>query len=390
MDWVKFDADLARDGSVEPTDKALYAAIASFVDADTRESPDTVDVDLNVIPLDVPTRKRLAACIGKSLDTVDRATKRLEDRGLLKVHRQADPSNPRLSIPSEYELLDHELWDQKAADRAAARAARRSSTGEGGGRMGAATPSRMGAAGGGRMGAAVEEEREVKEENAGEIAALPRSGDVRRTSTSGSRGPSKGGCAASGNSKPSRLTREQRQQVQDVRALLPADLNQALGDKTPLNTAAAIVAALAAGEPRERTPQQLVEHRVVVRWNGHWATRFYAGELPKQPFGPLEAMLRDTQECSSGACEDRADIFTGEACPACAMRTADKRADREAAREHPPVSEPAASVPGQRPRVVVDHTMGLAPECTNDLCGRPLPAGSTATVCVTCREGALA
>ncbi|MCU1617410.1 MAG: helix-turn-helix protein, partial [Frankiales bacterium] len=27
LDWVKFDAELARDGSVEPVDKALYAAL---------------------------------------------------------------------------------------------------------------------------------------------------------------------------------------------------------------------------------------------------------------------------------------------------------------------------------------------------------------------------
>jgi hypothetical protein len=92
LDWVKFDFDLARDGSVDPTDKALYAALASFVDIETRESPETVEVDLNGIPLNVPTRKRLAACIGRSLDTVDRATARLEARGLLRVHRHQDPT----------------------------------------------------------------------------------------------------------------------------------------------------------------------------------------------------------------------------------------------------------------------------------------------------------
>lgn len=349
LDWVKFDADLARDGSVQPVDKALYAAIASFVDAETRESPVSTDLDLNVIPVDVPTRKRLAACIGKSVDTVDRSTKRLEDRGLLKVHRQADPNNPRLSVPSEYELLDHELWDQKAADRAARREARRKGlpAGEGGGRMDAATPGRASAATPGRMGAAVEEEREVEEENGGESAALPRSGDVRRTSTSGSKGLGEGGFAASGKSKPSHLTREQRQQVQAVRQLLPGDLNSALPEGTPRNVADAILGGLAAGQPRERTVEQLVEFRVMRRWDGYWASKFYAGELGKDPFGPLLAMVEDTAECGSLACEDRFDIFTGEACAACEQRTVDKRADREGPREHPAMSEPAATVPKQ-------------------------------------------
>ncbi|MEU4541597.1 hypothetical protein AB0G15_42895 [Streptosporangium sp. NPDC023825] len=142
LDWVKFDADLARDGSVDPVDKALYAALASFVDAEERDS------DPDPGGRDVPTRARLAQCIGRSLDTVDRSTKRLEDRGLLHVHRRRDPANPRLHLPSVYELLDHERWDERAAARAKARQEAR------GGRMDAARGSRTGAARGGRMDAA--------------------------------------------------------------------------------------------------------------------------------------------------------------------------------------------------------------------------------------------
>ncbi|MFB4320705.1 hypothetical protein [Actinomadura sp. 21ATH] len=161
MDWVKFDAQLARDGSVEPVDKALYAALASFVDKDDRDSNPDPDGD------DVPTRAVLAACIGRSVDTVDRATKRLEERGLLRVERRRDPSNPRAHLPSVYELLDHELWDERAAARAEARRARRQRRQEQppanlpapdkpdeGGRMDAARGSRTGAARGGRMDAA--------------------------------------------------------------------------------------------------------------------------------------------------------------------------------------------------------------------------------------------
>ncbi|WP_411107336.1 hypothetical protein [Streptomyces sp. cmx-4-9] len=145
IDWIKFDALLARDGSVEPVDKALYAAIASFADQGTRETDDAPDAD------DIPTRKVLARCIGRSVDTVDRSTKRLEDQGLLEVERRPDPNNPRVNIPSLYRLLDHERWDERAAARAEkrqaereARAARKAkqqaSSPKRGGRTGAATP----------------------------------------------------------------------------------------------------------------------------------------------------------------------------------------------------------------------------------------------------------
>ncbi|WP_067807839.1 helix-turn-helix domain-containing protein [Actinomadura formosensis] len=147
MDWVKFDAQLARDGSVDPVDKALYAALASFVDKDGRDS------DPDPSGEDIPTRAVLAACIGRSVDTVDRATKRLERRGLVRVERRRDPNSSHANLPSVYELLDHELWDERAAARAEARkAARRereqppqiappgSEKPGGGGRMGAAVP----------------------------------------------------------------------------------------------------------------------------------------------------------------------------------------------------------------------------------------------------------
>ncbi|MEZ0094997.1 hypothetical protein [Streptacidiphilus sp. EB129] len=149
VDWVKFDAALARDGSVDPVDKALYAALGSFVDPGSRESDEDLDA------ADVPTRKVLAACIGRSVDTVDRSTKRLEEAGLLEVDRRPDPKNPRLNVPSVYRLLDHERWDERAAARAAARladkkakaaarAAKKDAPGpaasQGGGRTHAATP----------------------------------------------------------------------------------------------------------------------------------------------------------------------------------------------------------------------------------------------------------
>lgn len=338
LDWVKFDYDLARDGSVDPTDKALYAAIASFVDLETRESPETGDVDLNGIPKDVPTRKRLAACIGRSPDTVDRSTKRLENLGLLRVHRQEDPDNPKLSLPSEYELLDHELWDQRAAERAANRAARR---GEGGGRMGAATPGRASAATPGRMGAAVKEEREVEDEKGGKKGT-----DGRRPSA-GSRSLSAGGSAASGKTKPLPLTREETRQYDALIQTLPPELAALVPKNAPRDLKQAVLDALAFDSPAARTPGQLVDFRLMPKWDKHYSSRDQAGPI-KSPVGVFRALLRRNAECGDGRCDERTNVDTGEPCRSCEMRTVDKRADRAREREASTESATGTVVPAPR------------------------------------------
>jgi hypothetical protein len=358
---VKFDFDLARDGSVDPTDKALYAALASFVDIETRESPETVEVDLNGIPLNVPTRKRLAACIGRSVDTVDRSTVRLEDRGLLRVHRQQDPDNPKLNLPSEYELLDHEIWDQRAAERAANRAARRGEgkafQAQGGSRMDAATPGRARAATPGRMDAAVKDEREVKEEKRGE-----KSSDGRRPST-GSRGLSAGGSAASGKTKPS-FSREQRAQYDAFVKVLPAPLAALVPRGLPDALVRAVLAAVDLGSPEEgRTVEQLVEYRLVPKWDRYYSSRDQAGPLEK-PVGVLVAMLRRDAECGDSRCDERVNVDTGEACRSCEMRAVDRRADRDKERKASGTAVAPAGVPGPRavvPRVAAASPVKVAP-----------------------------
>ena len=360
LDWVKFDFELARDGSVDTTDKALYAAIASFVDIETRESPDAGDVDLNGIPEDVPTRKRLAECIGKSVDTVDRSTKRLEERRLLKVHRQADPDHPKLNLPSEYELLDHVLWDERAAARAARRAARRQAAesgipGEGGGRTDAATPGRAHAATPGRTGAAVKDSGEVEEEKReGEEALAARgAGDARRASSGSSACDGEGGSAASGKTSPSptpnddtrgpargtkdsskkaKHTPEQLAVVRQVRALFPPEFLKTLSDVPSLTDA--ILAGMAEG----RTVEQMGA-RIMYRWVNHgWAEKFGAKELdPKRLVGPAVDMVRPLRKGDRFACPDlrcEAGIIQGteEACKLCPERIADWKAER--AREH--------------------------------------------------------
>ncbi|MER6605647.1 helix-turn-helix domain-containing protein [Streptomyces sp. NPDC000927] len=151
LDWVKFDGDLAWDGSVSPNAKAVYAALGRFADLHDRNTPTEAD--------QAPTRQFLADCIGKSKDTVDRAIKELEGHGLLHVERRRDPDNPKLNLPSVYHLLDAERWDEKAATRAEKRRVEREARSKkdtpdgypcddqwrhiGGGRTDAATPSNV-------------------------------------------------------------------------------------------------------------------------------------------------------------------------------------------------------------------------------------------------------
>lgn len=116
IDWVRFDAQLARDGSVSANAKALYAALSSFANLATHETPeDSFD------PADYPTRKTLASCIGASPKTVDRAIRELEEYGIVEVVRRRDPDNPELNLPNVYRLLDHVRWDERAAARVAKR-----------------------------------------------------------------------------------------------------------------------------------------------------------------------------------------------------------------------------------------------------------------------------
>lgn len=185
-------------------------------------------------------------------------------------------------------------------------------------------------------------------------------GEPRRAST-GSKGSSDGGSAAPAKDSPSpspedsassskravRLTADERKTRDAVLQLLPSELREALGDAIPTNVAQVITAALAKGLPRERTPQELVTHRLLPRWQRYWAPRFYAGELTpvvngkkRKPFGPLLQMLKDTAECGNLWCEDRHDFAVGADCQNCAMRKDDQKAEQE--RERREAQEDAA------------------------------------------------
>ncbi|MGY0065202.1 helix-turn-helix domain-containing protein (plasmid) [Streptomyces sp. LZ34] len=211
-------------------------------------------------------------------------------------------------------------------------------------------------------------------------APSARSANEARRASTGSRGAATRGSAASGKSRH-RLTKAEYEAIKSVRALLPDDLEAKLPVKTPTNLGAAILAALAAGSPYERTPAQLVEYRVLKRWNGFWARKFYAGELTKGPagkpsvVGPLLAMLKHQQECGDISCEDRVNIHTGEQCRACETRREDRKADRRQEADGG-----ADDFPQQRPELPLR-------ECHD--CGRPIRSAVPA-LCRDCCEDAKA
>ena len=376
MDWVKFDAELARDGSVDPVDKALYAAIGSFVDAETRESPSMEALDPNNVPPWVPTRKRLAECIGKSVDTVDRSTKRLEARGLLKVHRQPDPTNPRRMLPSEYELLDHHVWDERAAERAAARANRRLE----GGRTDAATPGQTGAAPGrtdaaspGRTDAAVNDLQEGVGEGDEELAPSARSAaDARRASAGSSAREAGSGFAATEKTrsgaedgKPGQVPQQRgkgrkaspfppelRERIYATEELLPPLLRGLLLEMFPYGHLPNENRKVIAQALEFRTPEQLGE-RAARRWITYGYDRdFYDGGI-RNPLGVVEELVRPTPYCPDPECEDQT-----KPCVPCTERNARRARDYRAGR-------PVAT---HRPPRLYLHRE----EC--DVCQRPLPA----------------
>jgi hypothetical protein len=219
--------------------------------------------------------------------------------------------------------------------------------------------------------------------------------------STGARGQST--TAAAGKAK---LTPKEREVRDALLPLLPPDFRQALGNIIPTNVVQDIVKALAADQPRERTVQQLVQYRVMPRWERYWAAEFYAGKLTpelapgknKKPFGPLSQMLADTAECGNLSCEDRHDFVTADACQMCEMRKVDKRADRDRERQAP-TGEPNTGsvdagnpeeppVPVQRRSNVAIHGRAPGRECEIDTCALPIPEDSDDTLCPRCRKSA--
>lgn len=357
-----------------------------------------------------PKQKAIARVLGlKKPSHVAKYTGELEDLGAVRVEeyryangmRRGYRYHVRFNPPPGYAGLVSLSQFYEANDdlkgtlpvgrtRAALASPREETAGRAGGaKKGTSGDAKKGSTRGPSDGVAKRDQEERDQEERDGAPSARSAPDARRaTHVSNTRAG--GGSAASGQAHP-RLTREQKQAIQTVRDLLPHDLNRALPVRTPRNVTDAILEALAADQPHERTPAQLAERRVAVRWDGHWAREFYAGRLPKQPIGPLLAMLRRDPECGDPRCDDRVNVDTGQPCTACSVRRQD-RVDvvREPAREHPQPEEAAAPVergvglPVQRPSAVVDDSFGVRPECANDMCGRPLPRGQEDGLCPGC------
>jgi biotin operon repressor len=171
--------------------------------------------------------------------------------------------------------------------------------------------------------------------------------DVRRTGAGSKAAGGASGYAASGKTKPRKLSQEERRAVDAVWGLLPADLARAV-PRQAHGLEDAVLAALATGTPTERTPEQLVTHRVAPRWDRHWASEFYAGRMTA-PVGALRAMLERSPLCNDDRCDEHVEVDTGQPCRACARAREDRRPVAPAPKPAPaPV---AAAVPAARPAV---------------------------------------
>lgn len=345
-----FAACVIRDGSPDLAGKPkeLYTVLVTFADVQGRDTEKGY-----------PYRAALAAALGCSTKTVDRATAALEEIGLVTTHRRKLPGSQE-NDANRYELHDGWLIHgiEPGPDVPARLVARYGHVIPGfdvdaflgGGDTGVATPGDMGVSTGGDMGVA-QSRTLLQEPSSRDDAPSARSAaDGRRPSTSGSRNSGSGGSAASGKTKPPSLTREQRQQVDAFFQELPKQLADLVPANPPGNLKAAVLEALAVGRPEARTPQQLVTYRMLPKWDGHYASTDQAGPL-ERPVGVLIAMLRRNAECGDARCDERTNVDTGGPCRSCEMRAVDRRAERT--REAPTspsltIPAPARPLPVQR------------------------------------------
>lgn len=177
--------------------------------------------------------------------------------------------------------------------------------------------------------------------------------DGRRPST-GSRAARSSGSAASGKTKP-RFSREERRQYDVFVAALPGPLAALVPKGLPEPLVRAVLAATDHSSPEGRTVEQLVEYRLMPKWDKHYGSLDSAGPIEK-PVGALVTMLRRDPECGDNRCDERTNVDTGEPCRSCEMRGVDRRAERQEERgaderpAEPPKPVIIPSQTGQPPR----------------------------------------
>jgi hypothetical protein len=347
--------------------RTLYSILVTYADTQGRDTR-----------MGKPYRKELAAQMGVSVSTVDRTLVEMEVAGMVTIEERRDPNNPANNEANVYHLHDAPLmwqgngtWtdplppgvkaaevakqiiEQRRAEKRAQGIERRGGVPKGVSPKAVkasreAGPDGEGSEGGGSTGAARGSSTDAARLAARTLPNIqsphqtpspePSSTDGRRPGA-GSRGSRSGGSAASGKTKPNPLTREQRQQVDTFFQALPKQLSDLAPAHKPGNLKAAVLEALAVDQPQERTVQQLIEYRLLPKWNKHYASRDAAGPL-KKPVGVLIEMLRRDPECGDDRCDERTNVDTGEACRSCDRQAVDKRAERQATQEPAQQQEP--------------------------------------------------
>lgn len=146
------------------------------------------------------------------------------------------------------------------------------------------------------------------------------------------------------------LTPAEAAAIGAVESGLPAQLVSLLPTPRPKVIRNAILAALAACTPRERTAGQITA-RIERRWYAwRYAAKADAGELDTA-IGTLITLL-GTGDCPEPRCEDGHDVDTGTPCGICANRKADRKtAARPQAATIPVPRHGGTSSPGPRPAI---------------------------------------
>ncbi|MFD5610519.1 hypothetical protein [Kitasatospora sp. NPDC127060] len=122
LDYIEFDVRIARDPDCPTTSKAAYMALAAFADMEhhiTLTAESVAGWSPEVRHALLPYRKTIAACMGRSANTFDRAAADLVGREFLLVQPQQDPNHPGAADANLYRLIDRERWARQVLERAA-------------------------------------------------------------------------------------------------------------------------------------------------------------------------------------------------------------------------------------------------------------------------------
>ncbi|MFJ7271942.1 hypothetical protein ACIQV3_35800 [Streptomyces sp. NPDC099050] len=119
LDYIEFDAPLARDGSCKPATKAGYMALATFASTDDHTTMDPAE--LAQVPLDarralLPYVDSIGTRMGRTESTVKRALADLEARKLLITVPQVGANGA--ADANVYHLTDRERWAERTLERA--------------------------------------------------------------------------------------------------------------------------------------------------------------------------------------------------------------------------------------------------------------------------------